>query len=236
MAIKKSTVYKNIFLVTVIAAILLYIVNFLVYPAALAKDIPMYEAAVWLIIGYSIAMALLLLLVKFLLKKQKLTFKDIGLRKPSKMWAMIVGIAFALLMVWFNSYNMARFEINMFEFTVSRIGIALLGLFIGASEEILMRGFVMDQLNRIKVKPWIQVVSSGLLWAFYHSIIMIGFSNPFMIISAFVFSVIMGCFWAWLYLFNKRSLGAPMWSHGIINLLAEPYMLMVLIASILAFA
>ena len=104
-----------------------------------------------------------------------------------------------------------------------RLIAALLGLWISAGEEIIMRGFVMTQLHRARVAPWIQILVSGVGFAIYHSLG--NFSLP-----SFVPSLVFGCLLAGLYVLGKRSLTPGILAHGIVNVLGEPFLAMMILA------
>jgi len=63
---------------------------------------------------------------------------------------------------------------------------------------------------------------SGAVFAIYHSL-----HNAF----GFPFSMFISCLWAVVYVVGRRSLTTSIISHGLVDLLGEPFLLMLVVAS-----
>lgn len=80
----------------------------------------------------------------------------------------------------------------------------------------------MEGLRRGRVATWAQIIVAGAVFAIYHSL-----HN----LSGFPYSLFIGCLWGLVYVVGKRSLTASIISHGMVNLLGEPFLLMMVVAS-----
>ena len=88
-------------------------------------------------------------------------------------------------------------------------------------EEIVFRGFVLTELDRVRTPVWLQVLGSGVLFGLLHA----GFS-PVGIALTFV----MGLLLAAVYRLGHRSLTPGALSHAVINLLIEPWLLLFIVS------
>jgi membrane protease YdiL (CAAX protease family) len=106
-----------------------------------------------------------------------------------------------------------------------RILAAVLTAFAGGFvEEIGMRGLLMTELAKIKTRTWLQILISGFCYAIYHSLQFL--TSPVTFVQSMVVSTLIGGILAGIYVLGRRSLTPCILSHGLANLLGEPYILM----------
>ena len=104
------------------------------------------------------------------------------------------------------------------------MALAPLGIFLGFSEETMMRGFFMTQLHKARVATWLQIVASGACSASYHAL-----QNPTLI--GFLPSFVLFSLHAGLYVLGKRSLTPVVVAHSMYHVFGEPYLLMLALAA-----
>jgi hypothetical protein len=92
----------------------------------------------------------------------------------------------------------------------------------GVIEEIVFRGFVITELDRVNMPVALQIFISGLTFALIHA----GFN-----ITGIIVTFVMGLILAALYVFGRRSLTPVAIGHGLINAVIEPWLLLFIITS-----
>lgn len=100
-----------------------------------------------------------------------------------------------------------------------RLALAPVGVYMTVAEEIMMRGYVMTQLERAGAATWLQVLLSGGGSAAYHSL-----HNPTWI--GFLPSLVLFSLHALLYVVSRRSLAPSTLAHSMYPVLCTPYLLM----------
>lgn len=92
------------------------------------------------------------LVVLVLAKRRNMTLRDMGLRKPIKPIAWVIGIVVALipmfLMVLFNSGNLEVMFPQKASLTVCIIQTIYYFVIVAPTEEIIFRGFILENFNR----------------------------------------------------------------------------------------
>jgi membrane protease YdiL (CAAX protease family) len=114
--------------------------------------------------------------------------------------------------------------VDVTQFTWTRLMLAPIGIFLAVSEETLMRGLFMTELQHGRVPAWLQILASGACSALYHA-----FQNPTLI--GFLPSFILFSLHAGLYVIGRRSLTPVILAHSIYHVLGEPYRLMMVFAA-----
>jgi membrane protease YdiL (CAAX protease family) len=116
-------------------------------------------------------------------------------------------------------------DANVMEISLFRVITALLGAGLGVVEDLITRGFVMNELKRLGLATWLQVLASSLLFALYHSVW--GFSP-----LGFAFSLVYGLLLAGLFVWGKRSLTPVILGHSLALLVGEPFLTLSLLEAI----
>jgi len=169
------------------------------------------------------------------LRRNNRSLKELGWGKPTNSVAVVTGVVFAIAMVGAGYMNNKRIgvEFNLWEISLVRVVGALGTVAAGFAEEIAMRGLIMTELNRIKVKTWLQVLVSSLCFAIYHSLyfVVVDF-HPVAFAITMVLCIFMGCIFSGLYLMGGRSLTPCIVCHGLGNLIIEPFHIMAFLSVI----
>ena len=143
----------------------------------------------------------------------------VGIGAPSRIGANIMGVIVGLLWA-------ALFLVSIFQFdpdaNIAQVdGFRILAAPLAGTgvilEDIITRGWVMNQLQNLQFPKWLQAIASAVLFAIYHTA-WAGFN-----IAAFIASVILGLILAGLFLWGKRSLTPVILAHSLAVLISEPF-------------
>jgi membrane protease YdiL (CAAX protease family) len=202
--------------------------NFVIVTHRLAGTADLERGALVFLVIYAVCVAAVVGLLLLWGRSYSPSLREMGWRKPSTPLALVLsallGAAWlALSLAGAHFALRTRGPASFLSVSGPRLLAALLGLWISAGEEIIMRGFVMSQLHRARIAPWVQILVSGAGFALYHSLG--NFSLP-SLIPSFIFSALL----AGLYVLGRRSLGPGIFAHGIVNVLGEPYLAMMILA------
>ncbi|MHC4728437.1 MAG: lysostaphin resistance A-like protein, partial [Planctomycetota bacterium] len=164
------------------------------------------------------------------LRRNNRSLKELGWGKPTNSVAVAAGVVFAIVLaigIYMNNQRLGV-EFNLWEISLVRI-VGVVGTVIGGgfAEEIAMRGFIMTELNRIKVKTWLQILVSSLCFAIYHNLYFLIVDFDLTVFAfGMVFCIFMGCIFSGIYILGRRSLTPCIVSHGLMNLIVEPFHIM----------
>jgi len=188
-------------------------------------------AAAWQVVGFIVALAIVLGVTLAWMRRDGQTLADLGWRKPSTRLAIILGTLVGLFWAAFGAMGYLYFDpdANLLELSLLKVLMGVVGAVGAIMEDMVTRGYLMNSLERIKVPTWLQVVASSLLFALYHSI-WCGSLGGF--IGSFVASLVYGLILAGLFVLGKRSLTPVILAHSLAVLLAEPFLTMSLIMSV----
>lgn len=223
-AIEKSSIWRRLAFVSVLLLLLIG-PNFGPIPTLLQEHLSM-EASVFVLltsfwIGFCIILAVILRMNGGVSLRELL--RSVGLGAPSRPSANITGLVLGL--VWGVMFLTSIFqfdpEADIAQISVLRVLTALIAAGGALLEDFVTRGFVMNQMQRISVPKWAQVLISALLFALYHTIW--GFN-----IISFIFSVVYGLLLGGLYLWGKRSLTPVILGHSLAVLISEPFATMMI--------
>ena len=223
----KLIVWRNIGILTLMFCMLYGLPNLVIMASYLPKRMDLHSAAVWTAVGLGSSGLILLIAIMIWLRRTKQSMKDLGWGKPTTAAALVLGVLFAFALLGLCYMNNKRLGV---EFPIGRIDplrilAAVLTAFAGGFvEEIAMRGLVMMELARIRTRTWLQILISGFCYAIYHSLQFL--TNPVTFIQSMAVSTLLGGILASIYVLGKRSLTPCILSHGLANLLGEPYILM----------
>lgn len=176
-----------------------------------------------------------LLLLLLFLRRRGMTLGSLGLWRPAPMRGWIVAGLVAALFIGFTLALPLRAEKNLGEVSLFRTYNAVVATFVaGFVEEILFRGFVMTELQRSGWGNAAQVVISSLVYGAVHATwgVVTGMFTWELLGGAVIGTSVFGCFCAVTYLVSRRSLMPVVVSHGMINLVIEPWMFMLAVSMV----
>ncbi len=182
-----------------------------------------FRAAVEWQVGFAVGLGTILLLVIQRLRARGASLRDAGWRVPTTKLATGIGFVLGLL---FTSGIYAGIQdqpamagVDPFALHWIRFFLFPMGIFMGWAEEVMMRGFFMNELKRAGVGTGAQILLSGALSASYHML-----QDPSL--EGFVPSFVLFSMHAGLYVLGKRSLTPVVVAHGMYHSLSAPYHLM----------
>lgn len=174
------------------------------------------------LVGLGGTLAAELVLFFFLLrwlKVQGRSLKDLGWGRPTTLPAIVLGLVFALGYAIYTLSNPLigphATEISLFKLAGIVVGV------VGAMvEECVFRGYIISELERIKVSTLTQILVSGVSFGIIH----VGFD-----LIGVLLTFIMGVVMATAYVVGRRSLTPSIVSHALINVIIEPWLLLFII-------
>ena len=188
-------------------------------PKYLLANMDIRTATGWQVLLFFVPLGIIMGVLWSWMQKNGRTLGDLGWRQPSTWKAMILGLLVGLFWgaLGASSYLMFNPEADLMEVSQLRIVTALAGASIAILEDLITRGFVMNELKRLNHSTWVQVFGSALLFAFYHTAW--HFS-----VASFVFSVVYGLMLSGLFVLGKRSLTPVILGHSVALLVGEPFL------------
>lgn len=215
----KSDIWQRIGLMAVLLLLLVGPI-FGPLPAVLGERLALETAVPLLLLTFIAAFALILAVIFRLERSPNLwaQLHDWGLGRPSRWSANLVGALVGLAWGFLLMGSVLQFDpdIDLGQINGLRLATAVLAALGALLEDLVGRGYLMNQMQRVNLSNWSQAALSALLFAFYHTIW--GF-DPF----AFVFSFIYGLILAGLFLWGKRSLTPVILAHSLALFISEPF-------------
>ena len=220
--------WRNVFAAILLSCLIIGLPNFVILPRLLPDNIDLRSGAAWFLALYAVCVVIVTGLIFVWLRRANSSLAELGWGKPTTILAVALGVIFGLAWLGLGLFGAGfalkgKVDLNLTEINLFRLAMALLGVVITVGEEIIMRGFVMTELNRVAVPTWLQIVVSGLGFALYHSLGNFG-------LASLIPSFIVGAIWAVIYVLGKRSLTPSIISHGIVNFFGEPYLAMMILS------
>lgn len=210
----------------VVSTLLILLVGPCFGPVAkyLASHLALRVATGWLTLVFFLPLGLVLVITFRLMKQHGQALADLGWRQPSSWLALVLGTLMGILWGAFGVLGFLQFDptADPFEFSLFRIFTALAGAVLAIGEDLITRGYVMNELRRLAIPTWGQMVLSSLLFALYHSLWSVN-------LPAFVASFVYGVILSGFFVFGKRSLTPVFLAHSLAPLLGEPFLSMSLI-------
>lgn len=211
---------------TLVFVLLLLLVgpNFGPLPALLGQNLPVEGAVLALLVsfwlGFSVIIAVVLRMSGISLRE---FMRSVGLGAPSGTAANIAGAVLGLLWGALFLSSILQFDpnANIAQITGFRILAALLAAGGTLLEDFLTRGYLMNQMQKISLPSWAQVVVSALIFALYHTLW--GFN-----VFSFIFSIVYGLLLSGLFIWGKRSLTPVILAHSLAVLISEPFATMMI--------
>ncbi|MEM7119394.1 MAG: CPBP family intramembrane glutamic endopeptidase [Chloroflexota bacterium] len=219
MVLDKNNVWRRL---AIVVALLFLLIgpNFGPIPLALEQSLSLEGAIIGMLVWFLVAFGII---VAAILRLSGSSLRDllsyVGIGAPSRLGANIAGVIVGLLMAATFFGNILQFapDTNITQINGFRILAALLATIGVVLEDIITRGWLMNQLRDLQIPNWVQAVASALLFALYHTV-WAGFN-----IFAFIFSIVLGLIMSGLFLWGKRSLTPVILAHALTVILAEPF-------------
>jgi membrane protease YdiL (CAAX protease family) len=139
-------------------------------------------------------------------------------------WGAALAIALAYAGASMTSLPAIRNKV----LTLNRLKLlgVLFALITGLFEEWFFRKWLMDRAARQGVGVIWQIAGSGVLFGLAHAIWGLFGGRLRTFLTSMAFTTVMGLALAWLYVFAGRQVAPAVWSHVLINLIIEPWLLL----------
>ncbi len=218
--------WRNVLGVTLLGCLLPGLGCFGFLASYLSERLDLVSAAIWLEMGFAAGFGVILGLIVLWQRARGESLRELGWGRPTTTPTVALGCLFGLAWLGFSYLGAARTmpTVDVTALTWFRVLLAPVGLLMAVAEETAMRGFLMTQLERVHVPRWPQLVASAAATALYHSL-----PNPTLL--GFLASFVLFGGLAGIYVLGRRSLTPVIAAHGIVNVLGEPYLLMLFLAA-----
>jgi membrane protease YdiL (CAAX protease family) len=195
-------------------------------PRYLAATMDLESATGWQIAAFLLPLVVIFYIVLRYLRRDAENLGHVGWRRPTTWLALVLGALLGLVWGAFGVLGFLQFvpEANPMELSLFRLGTALITALAAPMEDIVVRGYVMESVRKLRVGGFLQLVVSSVLFAAYHSL------WAFNLIG-FVFSLIYGLLLGGLFLLGRRSLTPVVLGHSLALLVGEPFLTMGLLLS-----
>lgn len=224
--LSRVVAWRNAIAITLLGCLLLGFGCFLLLGRYLRQRFDLFDAAVWQQVGFGVGLAIIFAVIVVWQRSRGESLRELGWRRPTTPLALGLAVLLGIAYVsgsWFGAQYVLR-GVNVAELSWVRLALAPLGIFMALAEETMMRGFFMTELRRARVATWVQILASGACSAAYHSI-----QNP--TLEGFLPSFVLFSLHAGLYVLGRRSLTPTIVAHGIYHVFGEPYLLMMVLAT-----
>ena len=224
----KNVVWRRIASVTVLLFLLIG-PSFGPIPTMLSQRFSLEGSVVGLLISFLVGFTIIIAVIKRMYPEMSLVelLRSLGLGAPSRTAANIVGLIFGLLWGALLMANIFQFDpdANLAQFNGFRLLTALMAATGALLEDVITRGFLMNQMQKIQLPNWVQIVVSALIFALYHTA-WSGFN-----VFALIFSIVYGLILGGLFVWGKRSLTPVILGHSLAVLISEPFATMLIFLS-----
>lgn len=214
--------WRNVLGATVVGWLIIALPNFGFLTNYLAETMrhDLLLASFYLDLGFFVSTSIVIGLVYWWQRAHGETLADLGWRRPTRTVILILAILYGAL--WTTSFYLGRGHLSFFFFPWERFIMAPLGIVLATGEELLFRGFVIEQLRRAAVPTWLQVLVSAVTIASYHGLI--GFqyySIQYALASVVLFGIL-----AILHVAGKRSMTPNTTAHAMTHFFGDPSAIM----------
>ena len=219
LAIDKKTVWRRLGIVTALLFLLIG-PNFGPIPLTLRQSLSLEGSIIGMLVWFWVAFAII---IAAILRLSGMSLREllsyVGVGAPSRLGPNIVAVIVGLLMAasFYGSILQFAPDTNIAQINGFRLLTVLLAGTGVVLEDIITRGWLMNQLRELQIPNWVQAVASALLFALYHTVFA-GFN-----IASFIASVVLGMILSGLFLWGKRSLTPVVIAHSLSVVLAEPF-------------
>jgi len=213
--------WRNVLMATVVGWIVIAIPNFGLLTYYLAKSMKnrLLLASLYLDLGFVASCLVVIGLVFLWQRAHGETLANLGWRAPTSKAAIIWSLLFGGL--WAATFYAAPGHLSFMAFPFERFVMAPLGVVLAFAEELLFRGFVMEQLRRALVPTWIQVLASAISISSYHGLVGAHYYPTYAIASIFLFGIL-----AILHVYGKRSMTPNTLAHAMAHVFGDPSAIM----------
>jgi membrane protease YdiL (CAAX protease family) len=222
--LEKGTVWRRLAIVTVLLLLLIG-PNFGPIPSLLQEHLSIEASVIALLTSFWVGFCIIIAVILRMSGGTSLRefVRSMGLGAPSRPAANIAGLVLGLLwgVLFLTSIFQYDPDANIAQISGLRVLTALIAAGGALLEDFVTRGYLMNQLKKISVPKWAQVLIPALLFALYHTIW--GFN-----IFSFIFSVVYGLLLGGLFLWGKRSLTPVILGHSLAVLISEPFATMMI--------
>lgn len=213
----------------VLAALLLLVAGpmFGPVPVYLVRTMDTRAAAAWEMVLFLAAAGIVFGVVRIWMRSAGRTMADLGWGRPSTRLATVSGTLLGVVWGVFGIFGYLQFVPtgNVFEISLYRLLLAFGGVLVAILEDLMTRGLVMNELQRLGASASVQVIASSLLFTLYHTVW--GFN-----VIAFVFSLVYALLLAGLFVMGKRSLTPVILAHSLAFLVGEPFLTLTMMEAI----
>ena len=176
-------------------------------------------ASFYLDLGFFVSTAIVIALVWRWQRAHGETLADLGWRKPTPLPVLVVAVIYGAL--WTSTAYIQPGSLSFLALPWERFIMAPLGIVLATGEELLFRGFLMEQLRRAGVPTWIQILTSAVAIASYHGLIGFSYSIPVVIFSVLIFGIV-----AIIHVAGKRSMTPNVVAHAMTHVFGDPSLTM----------
>lgn len=211
--------WRNVLGATIVGWLIIAFPNFGFLTNILARSMQhnLVLATLYLDLGFFVSTSIVIGLVYWWQHAHGETLADIGWGRPTTIQAIIIAIIFGTLWTATSYLNTRGYGLSFLSFPWERLIMAPLGIVLALGEELLFRGFLIEQLRRAGVATWIQILVSGATIGSYHGLIGWNYSLEYAISGFILFSIV-----ALIHVIGKRSL-TPNWiAHAMTHFFGDP--------------
>lgn len=220
--------WRNVLGATAVGWVVIAIPNFVFLTHYLVSTLPHDRllASFYLDLGFFVSTSIVIGLVYWWQRAHGERLADLGWRRPTPVPVLIVAVLYGAL--WTASTYIAPGHLSFFAFPWERFIMAPLGIVLATAEELLFRGFMMEQLRRAAVPTWLQIVVSAVTIASYHGLVGFAYNLSVAIVSVLLFGIL-----AVIHVWGKRSLTPNITAHAMTHFFGDPSLMMGIIAEAL---
>ncbi len=228
LVLNRNNIWSRLGIVTLLL-LLLVGPNFGPIPEMLHQRLSLETSVIGMLvsfwIGFCIIIAVILRLSGGVTLRELLQYTGLGVRSKlsANLTGLVVGILWGVLLL--TSIFQFDPDANIAVINGYRILVAIIAATGALLEDVITRGYLMNEMQQLSVPNWAQALISAAIFALYHTV-WAGFD-----IFAFIFSIVYGLILAGLFLWGNRSLTPVILGHSIAVLIGEPFASMLIFLS-----
>jgi hypothetical protein len=151
----------------------------------------------------------------------------LGLRAPAippLAWALALLIALGYVAL--SARSLPFIGVHLFDLAALKLLAVPFALVTGTFEEFFFRRWIMNMLHHHGVSVLLQILASGIVFGAAHAVWGLLGRNLRAAALSMLFTCFLGLALAGLYILSNRQLAPAAWSHILINLLIEPWLIL----------